>query len=121
MVRVLLADDDLSMVALLKTLLGMEGFEVATLLDKSGDLLKNIKKAKPDILLMDICMGERNGLTVIRKIRERGDMKDLKVIMVSGFDKADECLDAGADAFLLKPYSADNLIDLLHSQKLGKL
>ena len=36
MLKVLLADDDYTMVALLKTLLGMEGYQVATLLDKTG-------------------------------------------------------------------------------------
>ena len=44
MKKVLLADDDFTMVALLKTLLGMEGYQVATLLDKTGDILENIRR-----------------------------------------------------------------------------
>jgi CheY-like chemotaxis protein len=113
MLKVLLADDDFTMVALLKTLLGMEGYQVATLLDKTGNILDNIRHEKPDVLLMDIFLGDNNGLNVIRQIRESADMKDLKIIMVSGIDKAEECLEAGANAFLLKPYMPDDLFELL--------
>jgi DNA-binding response OmpR family regulator len=115
MVKVLLADDDFTMVALLKTLLGMEGYQVATLLDKKGDILSNIRREKPDALLIDIYLGDRNGMDVVRQIRKTPDMKDLRIIMVSGTDKTEECLAAGANDFLLKPYMPEELFDLLHS------
>jgi CheY-like chemotaxis protein len=115
MAKVLLADDDFTMVALLKTLLGMEGYQVATLLDKKGNILENIRNEKPDVLLLDIFLGHYNGLNVLRQIRKAPDMKDLKIIMVSGIDKTEECLAAGANAFLLKPYMPDDLFDLLRS------
>ncbi|HEX7619754.1 MAG TPA: response regulator [Anaerolineales bacterium] len=113
MIKVLLADDDFTMVALLKTLLGMEGYQVATLLDKTGNIMENIRREKPDVLIIDIFLGTRNGMDVVRKIREDPDMKDLKIVMVSGIDKTEECLAAGADAFLLKPYMPEALFDLL--------
>jgi DNA-binding response OmpR family regulator len=115
MEKVLLADDDFTMVTLLKTLLGMEGYQVATLLDKTGDVLDNIRCEKPDVLLIDIYLGDRNGMDVVRQIRETPDMKDLRIIMVSGIDKTEECLAAGANAFLLKPYMPEELFDRLHS------
>jgi CheY-like chemotaxis protein len=115
MVKVLLADDDFTMVALLKTLLGMEGYQVATLLDKRGNIMENIRHEKPDVLLIDIFLGTRNGMDVVRQIRETPDMKDLKIVMVSGIDKTEECLAAGANAFLLKPYMPEALFDLLRS------
>ena len=115
MVKVLLADDDFTMVSLLKTMLGMEGYQVSTLLDKTGEILDNIRSEKPDVLLIDIFLGDRNGLDVVRQIRETPDLKGLKVVMVSGIDKSDECLEAGANAFLLKPYMPQELFDLLLS------
>ncbi len=115
MVKVLLADDDFTMVSLLKTMLGMEGYQVSTLLDKTGDILDNIRSEKPDVLLIDIFLGDRNGMDVVRQIRETPDLKGLKVVMVSGIDKSDECLEAGANAFLLKPYMPQELFDLLLS------
>jgi DNA-binding response OmpR family regulator len=115
MAKVLLADDDFTMVALLKTLLGMEGYQVATLLDKKGDILDNIRLEKPDLLLIDIFLGDSNGLDVVRRVRATTDMKDLKIVMVSGIDKAEECLAAGANAFLHKPYMPEELFDLIRS------
>jgi CheY-like chemotaxis protein len=115
MLKVLLADDDYTMVSLLKTLLGMEGYQVATLMDKTGDILENIRREKPGVLMMDIFLGDRNGLDVVRLIRATDDMKGLKIVMVSGFDKSEECLAAGANAFLLKPYMPDALFEILRS------
>jgi CheY-like chemotaxis protein len=113
MKKVLLADDDFTMVALLKTLLGLEGYQVATLLDKTGDMLNNIRNEKPDVLLIDIFLGNRNGMEVVRQIRKAPDLKDLKIIMASGIDKTEECLAAGANAFLLKPFMPEELYELL--------
>jgi CheY-like chemotaxis protein len=113
MLKVLLADDDHTMVALLKTLLGMEGYQVVTLLDQAGDILENIRSAKPDILLIDIFLGSHNGLDIVRQIRQMPDMNRTRIIMASGIDKTEECLAAGADVFLLKPYMPNELFEKL--------
>jgi DNA-binding response OmpR family regulator len=115
MQKVLLADDDNTMVALLKTLLGMEGFQVATLLDQPGDVLENIRSAKPDILLIDIYLGDRNGLDIVRQIRRMPDLNSIRIIMSSGIDKTEESLAAGANAFMLKPYMPNELFEILRS------
>jgi DNA-binding response OmpR family regulator len=109
----MLADDDYTMVSLLKTLLGMEGFQVATLLDKTGDILDNIRAEKPDILLIDVFLGDRNGLDLVKEIRAADDLKDTRIVMASGIDKTEECLAAGANAFLLKPYMPNDLFRVL--------
>jgi DNA-binding response OmpR family regulator len=103
------------MVALLKTLLGMEGFQVATLLDQTGDILENIRSAKPDILLIDIFLGDRNGLDIVRQIRQMPDLNTIRIIMASGIDKTEECLAAGANDFLLKPYMPNELFEKLRA------
>jgi len=113
MKKVLLADDDYTMVSLLKTLLTMEGYQVATLLDKPGDILENIRVIKPDILLLDVYLGDRNGLDLVHQIRQTPDLKNIRIVMVSGIDKTEECLAAGADKFLLKPYMPNELFDIL--------
>src|ERR1035437_9714994 len=103
MLKVLLADDDYTMVALLKTLLGMEGYQVATPLDKAGDILENMRAAKPDVLLIDIFLGNRTGLDIVRQVRQMPDLNGVRIVMASGIDKTEECLAAGANDFLLKP------------------
>lgn len=109
MPKVLLADDDFTMVALLKTLLGMEGYQVETLLDKNGDLLEIIRNAAPDVFLVDVYLGNRNGLDLVRQVRAAPDLQGLRIVMASGIDKTEACLEAGADAFLLKPYMPEDL------------
>ncbi len=115
MKKVLLADDDFTMVSLLKTLLNLEGYEVVTLLDKPGDILKNIHEAKPDVLLLDVFLGDRNGLDLVRRIRRDPELKKIRIIMVSGLDKTEECMAAGAVKFLLKPYMPNELFALLRA------
>jgi CheY-like chemotaxis protein len=110
MLKVLLAEDDPTMIDLLKTLLKIEGFEVVTILDQPGNLLENMCKAKPDVVLMDVHLGELNGVDLVRQMRQIPELESVKVIMSSGMHKADECLAAGADDFLLKPYMPDELI-----------
>lgn len=109
MTKVLLADDDFTMVSLLKTLLGMEGYQVVSLLDKKGDVIENIRKAKADILLVDVYLGDRNGCDLVRQVRSLEDLKHLKILMASGIDRSEDCFKAGADDFLLKPYMPEEL------------
>ena len=115
MLKVLLADDDPTMISLLTTLLGMEGFQVAAMPDQNADLIEIIRTEKPDALLVDIYLGSQNGLDLVRKIRQMDDFKDIKIIMASGIDRTEECLAAGANAFLLKPYMPDDLFKHLKS------
>jgi CheY-like chemotaxis protein len=109
MPKVLLAEDDYTMISLLKTLLGMEGYQVSTLLEKTGDVIKNVRREMPDVILLDVHLGSQNGVELLRKIRQAADLKSIKVIMTSGMDMQDQCLAAGADDFLLKPYMPDDL------------
>jgi len=110
MPKVMLAEDDFTMVALLKTLLGMEGFQVATLLDKTGEILDNVRREAPELLLLDVHLGDQNGLDVLQKIRQAEDLKHIIVIITSGMNVQRECVSAGADDFLLKPYMPDELL-----------
>jgi CheY-like chemotaxis protein len=112
MAKVLLAEDDITMVSLLKTLLKMEGFEVSALTTGS-DVPAEVGHAKPDILFLDVHFGNQSGVDIIQVIRKNKDLSHLRVIMASGMSMQEECLRAGANAFLLKPFSPDDLIQLL--------
>ena len=110
MSKVLLAEDDPTMISLLKTLLKIEGFEVVAILDQPGDLLDNMRAEKPDAVLLDVNLGDLNGVDIVRRMRQVPELQSVRVIMSSGMHKADECLAAGANDFLLKPYMPDELI-----------
>ena len=61
MAKILLAEDDLTMVSLLKTLLKMEGFEVMAL-DVDADIPAAVGREMPDAIFMDVHLGEQSGL-----------------------------------------------------------
>ena len=65
--RVLLAEDDLTMVNLLKTLLKMEGFNVLAL-DADENVAKAFSDHCPDVLLMDVHLLHQNGLEILDSI-----------------------------------------------------
>jgi DNA-binding response OmpR family regulator len=112
MAKILLAEDDATMVSLLKTLLKMEGFDVVAL-DATSDVAAAVQREKPDALFMDVHLGEQSGMKILESIRENYDTSTVRVIMTSGMNVKEECLSLGANAFLLKPFMADDLLRVL--------
>ncbi len=112
MARVLLAEDDVSMLHLLRILLTMEGHEVSVL-DLGADLLPAVRSVAPDVLIMDVHLAGKSGMEMLRDLREQEDLRRTAIIMSSGMDLEAETRAAGADAFLLKPYMPDDLIRLV--------
>lgn len=112
MPKITIAEDDLTMVALLQTLLGMEGYQVIAL-SVDDDVLESVRQDQPDVLLLDVNMPNVNGLDVLDQVRADDETRDLKVVMTSGLDLETECINHGADDFLLKPYMPDDLLNIL--------
>jgi len=112
MPKVLLAEDDHTMVSLLKTLLKMEGFEVVAL-DVNSDVPAAVQREKPDVLLMDVHLGKQSGMDIVRSIRGDPTLAGVRIVMTSGMNVKDECLRSGANHFLLKPFMPDDLIKVL--------
>ena len=112
MAKILLAEDDPTMISLLKTLLKMEGFDVVTL-DVNADVPSIVQREMPDAVLMDVHLGGQNGLQILESIRNNHALADVRVVMTSGLNVKDECLKRGASAFLLKPFMPDDLINVL--------
>jgi CheY-like chemotaxis protein len=115
MPKIFIAEDDGTIKSLLKTLLSMEGFQVVVSAGKGSDLIEAIYREMPAIILMDIFLGEENGIDLVRKLRRMPGLAGTKVIMTSGMDLQEECLAAGANDFLLKPYMPEELVRKLKS------
>ncbi len=105
-------DDDHTMVSLLATLLELDGFEVIPLTE-AGDLEKNLHNGQPDLLIMDVFMTNGDGIELLRKVRATSEFSNLPVIMTSGMDVEEQCLEAGANGFMLKPYSPPDLLSMI--------
>jgi DNA-binding response OmpR family regulator len=112
MAKILLAEDDATMVSLLKTLLKMEGFEVVAL-DVDADIPDAVDREKPDAIFMDVHLGDKSGMQVLQAIRKNPGTASVRVVMTSGLNVEEECLNLGANAFLQKPFMPDDLISVL--------
>ena len=112
MAKILLAEDDHTMVSLLTTLLKMEGYEVVVL-DVYADVPSVVSKENPDALLMDVHLGKPSGLDIVQNIRKNPANENVNIVMVSGLNMEDECLKRGANHFILKPFMPDDLLRLL--------
>ena len=112
MPKILIAEDDHTMVSLLKTLLKMEGFDVVNV-DVHTDVPTVVAREKPDALLMDVHLGEQNGTDIVTLIRKEQQFAHINIVMTSGLNMEDECLKSGANHFLLKPFMPDDLIKVL--------
>lgn len=111
-VKIMLAEDDITMVSLLKTLLKMEGFDIVAL-QPDDDVPAAVSREKPDVLLLDVYLSGQSGLDILDTIRHSKDTADARVVMSSGADVKEECLRRGANGFLMKPYMPDDLIMIL--------
>ncbi len=113
MKKVMLIEDDPTMISLLGTLLDMEGYQVVKV-QKFDAVLAVVTSEMPDVILMDVHLNQADGLVFLKEIRQSEATKAIKVIMSSGMDKSYESQQAGADDFLLKPYMPDELISKIH-------
>ncbi len=118
MARVMIVDDDGNMVSLLKTLLEMDGYQVSHVAHKDA-ILPAIERERPEVVLMDIFLADVDGVDLLRRLRSSPELKHVRVIMTSGMDLEDRCKEAGADGFLLKPYTPDQLVSLIQ-ENLGE-
>jgi len=115
MLKVMLIEDDATMVSLLTTLLDLEGFKVNAPVDHQIEgLLSAISHEHPQIALVDVNLRAGSGIDLVREIRLDPQIKDIHILMSSGLNLKQECLQAGADGFILKPFMPDELIQLIH-------
>ena len=113
--KILLVEDDTTMLSLLQTLLRMEGFEVALASeDELEKIISEIQQEKPTLAMIDVHLRHISGLEILKRIRQDAELKGICVLMSSGMDVGDKCLEEGADGFILKPYMPDELIKKIH-------
>ncbi len=112
MAKIMLAEDDATMVNLLTTLLLMDGFDVVAV-QPEEDVPEAVGRVHPDLLVLDVHFSQQNGLDVLDALRAGDREHALRVIMISGLNVEEVCKQRGADDFLLKPFMPDDLIRIL--------
>jgi len=111
---VLVVDDDEAIRRVVRTVLEADNFEVVEAADGPAALLllDAIMGRGPDAVVLDVMMPGVDGIEVCRRI----DHDKMKVIMLSARDDAEtreQATKAGADAYLTKPFSAIELLDVV--------
>ncbi len=104
MVKILVVDDDPMTCSLLETILQMENYQTASATGFS-DILALLEKEQPDILILDFHLGSRETLEYVPLIRSNAAWRGLPILMASAIDRRQDCLEAGADDFILKPFN----------------
>jgi len=113
---VLVADDNADMRSYLGRLLS-EHFQVITVGDGRA-ALEAIRQRLPDLILSDVMMPELDGFELLRELRSNPETRTIPIILLSakaGEESRVEGLSAGADDYLVKPFSARELIARVQS------
>lgn len=114
---VLLIDDEVAYAKVIGEALKKHGFDVV-IAGNAGEALEIFQQTKPSLILLDVMMPEIDGLTLLKWLREHSEQEDLPIHVVSA--KAQEAdkqaaLKAGANGFIAKPFSLDELLQTVGS------
>jgi DNA-binding response OmpR family regulator len=109
---VLCADDDEDILSLVSLRLQRAGFDVATAPD--GETAVAIaRERRPAVAVLDVMMPKRTGYEVLSELRADETLREMKVILLSARVQESDVargLEAGADAYLAKPFKAHELV-----------
>jgi CheY-like chemotaxis protein len=112
MPKILLLEDDHDMNMLLQILLKIEGYQVWSY-DPKRPVLEQAEEKIPDLVLLDVHLGGLDGIQILREIRQTPALGEVRVVMTSGINVSEECLRDGANAFIVKPYMPERLLEIL--------
>lgn len=114
--KCILAVDDTAIVLTRISNTLRDDYEVITV--NSGiRALKYLDQEKPDLILLDIQMAQKDGIQTLKEIRSMKDREDIPVIMLTGVEDKDFVLASaklGIRDYILKPFSSEDLLERIH-------
>ena len=109
--KVLIVDDVISNVLLLKVLLTNEKFNIVTA-GNGTQALEQVKKEKPDLVLLDVMMPDISGFEVAQQMKADPEMSEIPIIFLTAKTLKEDILEGfkiGADDYITKPFSMEEL------------
>jgi DNA-binding response OmpR family regulator len=109
--RVLFADDDAGMRAIVMLNLQAEGFEV-TAVEDGDDALREAERLLPDLIVLDVMMPGRDGFEVLRMLKAAPETAAIPVVLLTAKATDSDVWEgwkSGADYYLTKPFNPEDL------------
>jgi len=110
MKRILIIEDDISILSGLQDVLTFKSYEVITATDGEKGYVASVEE-NPDLIILDIMLPKMDGFTLCRKLRDEGNLIPVLMLTARGeeLDKV-QGLDIGADDYVTKPFSLPELL-----------
>lgn len=111
--HILIIDDNKDLLTMLNAMLKTRGY-IISVSETAENLIPTIKEIKPDIILMDMLLSGSDGRELCRQIKADAAISSIPLMMLSAYPQAvTDCLEAGADAFVEKPFDMKVLLEKL--------
>ena len=115
--RILVVDDDKDILEIIEYVLQDSGYKVDTLTD-GHFLFDKVRAFKPDLVILDIMLGNMDGRELCRNIKTNLETHNIPVIMISASHALADINSPNGkpDAFISKPFDIDALLSCVHQQ-----
>ena len=115
MIRILVVEDEESLLKLESLLLTSKGYLVTGVMDGRA-ALEEIKTNRPDLVILDIMLPEIDGFEVCKRIKENNETKSIPVVMLTA-KKSNQDVErgrqVGADAYITKPFRSARVMEVI--------
>ena len=111
--KILVVDDEMHIIRIVKYKLESAGYQVLTALN-GADALKIAKEDKPALMFLDIMMPGINGYEVCSQLKNNPDTRNIIIIMLTAKGQESDKikgLEVGVDEYITKPFSPQDLLD----------
>lgn len=118
--KILIIDDEVDLVNLVKMRLELHNYHIIPLYTSKRSM-EITKREKPDLILLDIMMPDKDGYEVCTELKSDGDTKDIPIILFTAKPDQKQYLKTGAesigaDDYILKPFNVKDLLEKVEGQ-----
>ena len=111
--HILIIDDNKDLLMMLTAMLKTKGYQISVC-ETPENIVALIKEVKPDIILMDMLLSGADGRELCKEIKADEAVASIPLLMLSAYPQAvHDCMAAGADAFIEKPFDMKALLEKL--------
>jgi len=102
--KILIVEDDVALYNMYSAELKLKGFDVINISDGSM-AIESIKREKPDLVLLDVMLPQKNGLQILEDLKGDDDIKGTKVVMLTNYgtdENISKAVELGAEDYVMK-------------------